>query len=259
MFAVQWLKRIAAATLLLVRPFAAQAQSGDGITVLAAASLTNVMQEIGKTYQASTGKKIVFSFAGSMILAKQIEATAGADLFISADAESMDYLDQKNLIARGTRTNLLGNALVLIAPENSKVSLRIAPGFGLAAALGGGRLALATPDTVPAGRYGKAALMALGVWDSVKDRLAQGEDVRATLAYVARGETPLGIVYATDARIEPKVKMVGTFPENTHEPIVYPAALTKDAKPDTARFLAYLKTTGPRAAFERAGFSVPVK
>jgi molybdate transport system substrate-binding protein len=259
MFAVRRLTRIAAAALLLVLPFAAQAQTGDSITVLAAASLTNVMQELGKTYQASTGKKIVFSFAGSMILAKQIEASAGADLFISADAESMDYLDQKNLIARDSRTNLLGNALVLIAPTSSKISLRIAPGFGLAAALGGGRLALATPDSVPAGRYGKAALTALGVWDSVKDRLAQGEDVRATLAYVARGEAPLGIVYATDAKIEPKVQVVGTFPESSHEPIVYPAALTKDAKPDAMRFLAYLKTTRPHAVFERAGFSVPTK
>jgi molybdate transport system substrate-binding protein len=256
MFAVQWLKGIATTTLLLLLPFAAQAQRGDGITVLAAASLTNVMQEIGKTYQASTGKKVVFSFAGSMILAKQIEASAGADLFISADTESMDYLDQKDLIARGTRTNLLGNALVLIAPKSSKISIRIAPGFGLALALGGGRLALATPDSVPAGRYGKAALTSLGVWDSVKDHLAQGEDVRATLAYVARGEAPLGLVYATDARIEPKVRVVGTFPENTHEAIVYPAALTRDAKPDAARFLAYLKIAGPRSVLERAGFIV---
>jgi molybdate transport system substrate-binding protein len=259
MFAVRWLNRVAAATLLLVMPFAAAAQTDRGITVLAAASLTNVMQEIGKTYEASTGRHVVFSFAGSMILAKQIEASAGADLFISADAESMEYLDRKNLIARGTRSNLLGNALVLIAPADSKTALRIAPGFGLAAALGSARLALATPESVPAGRYGKAALTALGVWDSVKDRLAQGEDVRATLAYVARGEAPLGVVYATDAKLEPKVKIVGTFPQNAHQPIVYPAALTKDANPDAALFLAYLKTPAPRAAFERAGFSMPVK
>jgi molybdate transport system substrate-binding protein len=254
--AVRWLKRIASAALLVLVPLAAQAQTGAGITVLAAASLTNVMQQIGKTYQTSTGQKVVFSFAGSMILAKQIEASTGADLFISADTESMDYLDAKNLIARNTRADLVGNALVLIAPASSKISLRIAPGFGLAQALGGGRLALATPQSVPAGRYGKAALTALGVWDSVKDRLAQGEDVRATLAYVARGEAPLGIVYATDARIEPKVRVVSTFPENTHEPIVYPAALTRDAKPDAARFLAYLKTLAARTVFERAGFTV---
>jgi molybdate transport system substrate-binding protein len=163
------------------------------------ASLTNVCAS--ESAEAATGKKVVFSFAASMILAKQIEASAGADMFISADSESMDYLQDRNLIAKPTRTNLLGNRLVLVAPADSKIRLSIAPRFKLAEALQGGRLALATVDSVPAGRYGKAALTALGVWDSVKDHLAQGEDVRATLAYVARGEAPLGIVYATDARI----------------------------------------------------------
>jgi molybdate transport system substrate-binding protein len=169
----------------------------------------------------------------------------------------MDYLDRKNLIARPTRMDLLANRLVLVAPASSRISLAITPRFKLAEALQGGRLALATVDSVPAGRYGKAALTALGVWDSVKDHLAQGEDVRATLAYVARGEAPLGIVYATDARIEPRVRVVATFPENTHEPIVYPVALTRDANPDAARFLAYLK--GPEAGriFSSAGFDIP--
>jgi molybdate transport system substrate-binding protein len=257
MYPLRRLKGIAASILLLL-PVTAQAQTGS-ITVLAAASLTNAMQEIGKTYTARAGKRVVFSFAGSMALAKQIEASAGADLFVSADTESMNYLDKKNLIARNSRTDLLTNSLVLIAPAASKISLRIAPAFELARALQGGRLALATPETVPAGRYGKDALIALGVWDTVKDHLAQGEDVRATLAYVARGEAPLGIVYATDAHIESKVRIVGTFPENTHEPIVYPAALTKDAKPDAALFLAYLKTPAARVIFERAGFSVLAK
>jgi molybdate transport system substrate-binding protein len=241
---------------LLLLPVAAAAQNAGRITVLAAASLTNVMQEIGKNYQTATGKQAVFSFAGSMILAKQIEASTGADMFISADTESMDYLDRKNLIERASRTILFGNSLVLIAPADSRITIRIAPGFKLADALMGGRLALADTQSVPAGRYGKAALMALGVWDSVKDRLAQGEDVRATLAYVARGEAPLGIVYATDARIEPRVRVAGAFPENTHEPIVYPAALTRDAKPDAASFLAYLKGPAARAVLERAGFTV---
>ena len=259
MYPLRWLKGIASAAFLLLQPLTAQAQTGQSITVLAAASLTNVMQEIGKSYEASAGKTVVFSFAGSMVLAKQIEASTGADLFISADTESMDYLDKKNLIARNTRTDLLGNRLVLIAPANSKTALRIAPGFGLAGALQGGRLALATPESVPAGRYAKAALTALGVWDSVKNQIAQGEDVRATLAYVARGETPLGIVYATDARIESKVRVVATFPDNSHEPIVYPTALTKDAKPDAALFLAYLKTPSARVIFERAGFTVLAK
>lgn len=256
MFPVRWLKRIASAMLLLLLPLAAQAQPRASITVLAAASLTNVMQQIGMDYQAATGKRALFSFAASMTLAKQIEASAGADMFISADSKSMDYLDQKNLIARPSRANLLGNSLVLVAPAGSKTALRITPGFKLADALMGGRLALANIDSVPAGRYGKAALTALGVWDEVKDRLAQGEDVRATLAYVARGEAPFGIVYATDARVEPKVRAVGTFPENTHEPIVYPVALTKDAKPEAAMFLAYLRSSKARAVLERAGFSV---
>jgi molybdate transport system substrate-binding protein len=253
---IRWLKLAASAMLLFLLPLTAQAQGRDSVTVFAAASLTNVMQQIGMNYQAATGKRAVFSFAGSMILAKQIEASAGADIFIAADSESMDYLDRKNLIAKGTRTNLLGNSLVLVAPGDSKIALRPAPGFRLAETLNGGRLALANAESVPAGRYGKAALTALGVWDGVKDRVAQGEDVRATLAYVARGEAPLGIVYATDARVEPKVRVVGNFPENTHEPIVYPAGLTKDAKPDAAAFLAYLKTPASRAVFERAGFTV---
>jgi molybdate transport system substrate-binding protein len=238
-------------------PIVSWAQTGRGITVLAAASLTNVMQEVGKRYEAATGKKVVFSFAASMILAKQIEASAGADMFISADSESMAYLDQKNLIAKPSRVNLLANRLVLVAPAASRISLSIVPRFKLAEALQGGRLALATVDSVPAGRYGKAALTALGVWDSVKDQLAQGEDVRATLAYVARGEAPLGIVYATDARIEPRVRVVATFPENTHERIVYPAALTRDANPDAARFLAYLRSREAGGIFAAAGFDVP--
>jgi molybdate transport system substrate-binding protein len=238
-------------------PFAASAQNARGITVLAAASLTNVMQDIGKRYEAdNSGKTVVFSFAASMILAKQIEASAGADMFISADSESMDYLESKNLITKATRTNLLRNRLVLVAPANSQIRLSIAPRFKLAEALQGGRLALATVESVPAGRYGKAALTALGVWDSVKDHLAQGEDVRATLAYVARGEAPLGIVYATDARIEPRVRVVATFPDNTHEPILYPAALTKDANSGAAQFLSYLRGPKARGIFAAAGFEM---
>jgi molybdate transport system substrate-binding protein len=251
-----WPGAIAAALLMLL-PLAARAQSRNAITVLAAASLSNVLQDVGLRYEAATGNKVIFSFAGSMILAKQIEASAGADIFISADRESMDYIDAKNLIARPTRVNLLGNSLVLVAPRDSRIALRIAPGFKLTEALNGGRLAIANVDTVPAGRYGKAALMALGVWDGIKDHLAQGEDVRATLAYVARGEAPLGIVYATDARIEPKVRQVAIFPQNTHEPIVYPAALTKDAKPAASAFLAYLTGSDARAVFQRAGFALP--
>jgi molybdate transport system substrate-binding protein len=246
-----------AVALLLLSPLTFAAQTTDRITVLAAASLTDALQEIGKAYEASTGRRVAFSFAGSMTLAKQIEASAGADMFISADSESMDYLDSRGLIAKPTRQNLLTNDLVLIAPADSKTTLQVDPSMRLAEALMGGRLAVANTEVVPAGRYGKAALMALGVWDSIKDRLAQGEDVRATLAYVARGEAPLGIVYATDARVEPRVRVVGIFPAATHEPIVYPVALTKDAKPEATAFLAYLKGPQAHAVFTRVGFGLP--
>jgi len=241
---------------LIALPLPAAAQTADRLMVFAAASLTNTLNEIGRDYGRARGKRVVFAFAASMTLAKQIEASSGADVFIAADAESMDYLEQRGLIAKPTRQNLLGNSLVLIAPADSKVALAIAPRMKLAEALAGGRLALANVDSVPAGRYGKAALTALGVWNSVANHLAQGDDVRTTLAYVARGEAPLGIVYATDARIEPRVRVVGTFPANSHPPIVYPVASTADAKPDAAFFLAYLKSREARAVFERAGFRV---
>jgi molybdate transport system substrate-binding protein len=191
-----------------------------------------------------------------MTLARQIELSTGADLFVAADLESMDYLDQRGRIARSTRRNLLGNRLVLVAPAGSSLSLEIAPRMRIAEALGRGRLAMANIEVVPAGRYGKAALTALGVWESVANRLAQGDDVRTALSYVARGEAPLGIVYATDVRVEPRVRVVGTFPETIHPPIVYPAALTGEGKADAAQFLSYLQSPQARTVFERAGFTV---
>ncbi len=228
----------------------------DAALVFAAASLADVLQDVGKSYESASGKKLTLSFAGSMALAKQIEASAGADIFIAADTDSMDYVDSRGLIAKASRKNLLGNSLVLVAPREAKITLKIAPGFLIAEALGGGRLAVANTDTVPAGRYAKAALMTLGAWDGVAGHLAQGEDVRAALAFVARGEAPLGIVYATDASVEPKVKIVGTFPANSHPQIVYPVALTKEAKPDAAAFLRYLDWAQARMAFVKAGFIV---
>jgi molybdate transport system substrate-binding protein len=245
--------------LVALCPVPSLGQNAQRVTVLAAASLTDALQEIGKSYETATGKRVSFSFAGSMTLAKQIESSAGADLFVSADAESMDYLQMRGLLTEGTRADLLGNRLVLVAPADSKTTLAIAPNFPLAAALGNGRLALANVETVPAGRYAKAALTALGVWQSVAGKLAQGEDVRAALAYVARGEAPFGIVYATDARAERRVRVVGVFPNNTHAPIVYPVALVKDAKPEAGAFLTYLKSPAARAVFERAGFTVPAR
>jgi molybdate transport system substrate-binding protein len=225
------------------------------LLVFAAASLTNVLPGIARSYEATTGRKARFSFAASMTLARQIEAASGADLFVSADQESMDYLAMRGLLQPGTRRDILRNRLVLIAPVDANVALAIGRNFPLARALGSGRLALANTMTVPAGRYARAALTALGVWDSVANRLAEGEDVRATLAYVARGEAPLGIVYASDARVEPKVKVVGVFPEDTHPAIIYPAALVKDGRADAATFADYLRSPMAQAIFEKAGFT----
>ena len=250
------IRLITLALLTAMAGHTASAQNADRIVVFAAASLTDSLQEIAAGYQREQGGRVVFSFAASMTLARQIELSAGADMFISADADSMNYLEQRGRIAKPTRRDLLGNRLVLVAPRDSNVALEIRPGMRIAEALRGGRLAMANVDTVPAGRYGKAALTALGVWPGIAGRLAQGDDVRTALSYVARGEAPLGIVYVTDALVEPRVRVVATFPENTHPPIVYPVALTTEAKPAAAQFLAYLQGPQARAVFERAGFSV---
>ncbi|HWA41902.1 MAG TPA: molybdate ABC transporter substrate-binding protein [Hypericibacter adhaerens] len=239
---------------LLVAPVATWAAD---TVVFAAASLKNALDAAAKDYEAKTGHKIAISYAGSSALAKQIEQGAPADIFISADLDWMDYLAGKKLIADDTRRNLLGNTLVLVAPADSSVSIKIAPGFDLAKALGDGRLAMADPASVPAGKYGKAALEKLGVWDSVKDKVAQAENVRAALAFIAQGEAPLGIVYQTDATAEPKVKVVDTFPADTHPPIIYPVALTASStSPDAKAFLDYLGSEEARKAFEGQGFQV---
>jgi len=226
------------------------------LTVFAAASLTDTLKDVGDAYKRDSGKTVAFSFAASSALARQIEASSGADVFISADTDWMGYLDARGLIDHASRVDLLGNSLVLIAPAGSAVNLAIKPHFDLAAALGGGRLALADPASVPAGKYAKAALMALGVWDMVADRVVPAENVRVALAYVARGEVPLGIVYATDARAEANVRIVDTFPASSHPRIVYPAALTKDANPNARAFLAYLFGARAKAIFAKAGFAV---
>ncbi|HSZ74751.1 MAG TPA: molybdate ABC transporter substrate-binding protein [Rhizomicrobium sp.] len=244
------------AAILLTALFAASPAFAADITVFAAASLSDVLKEIGKNYEAKTGQHVVFSFAASSALARQIEASGGADMFISADMDWMDELDGKNLIAKDTRKNLLGNTLVLISPVDLKVTLKIAPHFALAHDLGQSRLAIAEPGSVPAGKYAKEALTKLDVWNDVADRTAPAENVRAALAYVARGEAPFGIVYRTDAMAEPKVRIVDTFPESTHAPIVYPTALTKDAKPEARGFLDYIESAEARAVFEKDGFAV---
>lgn len=252
MSAFKVLRAMLVGALVALVPVMARADA----VVFAAASLSDALKEVGDAYKAKSGQSAKFSFAASSVLAKQIEASGGADIFISADRDWMDYLDNKSFIAHDTRKDLLGNHLVLIAPATSSASIAIAPHFDLAGALGGGRLALADPDTVPAGKYAKSALTSLGVWNGVVDHIVSAENVRVALAYVARGEAPLGIVYTTDAMAEPKVRIVGTFPDNTHAAIVYPVALTKDAKPEAKAFLDFM--SGPEAAaiYAKAGFIV---
>jgi len=227
------------------------------VLVFAAASLTNALQEIGAAYEKSAAVRVKVSFDASSSLAHQIEAGAPADLFFSADTQWMDYLESRHLIQPATRRNVLGNRLVLIAPTASQIKLKIAPHFPLAAALGQGRLATADPDSVPAGRYARSALSTLGVWNDVADHLARAENVRAALAYVARSEAPLGIVYSSDALVEKNVRVVDTFPANTHEPIVYPVALTTSAKGEAAGFLGYLLGPQAREVFVKYGFTKP--
>ena len=242
--------------LLLVLAGIAQAEPRD-VTVYGAASLTNALQDIGAKFGASGGAKVKFSFAASSLLARQIEAGSDADMFFSADTEWMTYLADRSLVQTATRKDVLGNHLVLIAPTNSTVQLEIKPGFPLAQALGDGRLAVADPDSVPAGKYARQALTSLGVWGSVAERLVRAENVRVALTYVARAEAPLGIVYETDAKAEPKVKSIGTFPPNSHLPIVYPVALTTHSTSAEAKaFLAYVE--GPQAAdiFRKYGFII---
>jgi molybdate transport system substrate-binding protein len=227
------------------------------LIVFAAASLKDALDEVNAGYQRENSRETATSYAASSTLAKQIEAAAPADIFISADLDWMDYLAKKDLIKPQTRANLLGNRLVLIAPANSSAKLSITPNFQLAQALGNGRLAIADPNGVPAGRYGKAALEALGVWSSVADRLAPAENVRATLALVSRGEAPLGIVYQTDADADKAVKIVGTFPPDSHPPIIYPiAVVAASTNPGTVGYIAFLKSPAARILFEKHGFTV---
>ncbi|HEV8680632.1 MAG TPA: molybdate ABC transporter substrate-binding protein [Stellaceae bacterium] len=247
------LANAASAFALAVSP--AIAAAGD-LVVFAAASLKTALDAIAAEWWRDSGKRAVISYAASSALARQIENGAPASLFISADLKWMDYLQQRQLIDGQTRVDLLGNMLVLVAPQKSPVQATIAPGFPLAALIGDRHLAMAEPNSVPAGIYGKAALSQLGVWPAVERRVAAAENVRAALALVARGEAPLGIVYRTDAAAEPAVRIVATFPAGSHPPIVYPMALTKDAPPEAAAFAAYLRRPDARQLFEAQGFTM---
>ena len=250
--------RALAATLLLALASTGTALAAD-VTVFGAASLSEALKEIAVNYEKQSGKQVAVSLAASSALARQIEASSGADIFISADLDWMDYLDNKGLIQHDTRENLLGNKLVLVAGKDAGTNITIAPHFDLLGALKGGRLAMADPDSVPAGKYGRTALISLGAWNGVVNRVVNAENVRVALAYVARGEAPLGIVYETDAKADKNVKIVGEFPENSHQPILYPAALVKDAKPEARTFLAYLASPVARAIFEKDGFTFLAK
>ncbi|MGC2410329.1 MAG: molybdate ABC transporter substrate-binding protein [Methyloceanibacter sp.] len=228
-----------------------------GPVVFAAASLKDALDGVSAAWQKETGKSTVISYAASSALAKQIEQGAPADVFISADEAWMDYLAKRNLIEPDTRFDLLGNGLVLIAPKDATLTAKIARSFPLASLLGDGRLAMAETGSVPAGKYGKAALETLGVWDAVKDKVAQTENVRAALVLVSRSEAPLGIVYATDAKADPNVKVLDIFPEDTHPPIVYPVAImAASANADADAFVTYLKSSTARRVFEAQGFNV---
>jgi molybdate transport system substrate-binding protein len=246
---------LALATLWLAAPARAQDGAQPDLLVFAAASLTNAFDEIGASYTRDTGQSVKFSYAASSALARQLEAGARADVFASADAEWMDYVQTRKLIDSATRRDLLSNRLVLIAPAASDVKLAIAPGFKLAEALGTtGRLATGDPEYVPVGKYARSALTSLGVWTDVADRLVRADNVRTALAFVSRGEAPLGVVYATDAQVDRGVRIVDTFPESSHPRIVYPVAVTVSARPGATRFVESLRRPEAQATFQKYGF-----
>lgn len=240
----------------LIGALPAQAQT-RGPVVLAAASLQEALNDAANTWAARKHPKPIISFAGSSALARQIEVGAPADLFISADEEWMDHVAKRGLIRAGTRVTFLSNQLVLVAPAAARTRLSIRRHFPLARALGNGRLSMADPDSVPAGKYGKASLISLGVWPSVENKVARAENVRAALALVERGEAPFGIVYNTDARASARVRIAGIFPSGSHPPITYPiATLRASTNPEAEGFRRFILSREGKACFARRGFSV---
>lgn len=241
---------------ILFGSFHAPAFAQDkSLTVFAAASMKNALDDINAAYTARSGVKMVASYAASSALAKQIEQGAPADIFVSADPDWMDYAIGKKTINQPTRVNLLGNSIVLIAPKDSKLDkVAIGQGFDLAKLAGDGRIASGDVRSVPSGKYAKAALERLGAWQAAEPKFAMAENVRAALALVARNEAPFGIVYSTDAKVEPGVKIVGTFPAESHPAILYPVAATATAKPAAAAYLTFLASSAAKTIFERYGF-----
>jgi molybdate transport system substrate-binding protein len=237
-------------------PTAAQ----DRLTIFAAASMKNALDDVDAAFTQSTGIKTAASYAATSALVKQVEAGAPADIFLSADTDWMDYAQTHKLIEPGTRFNLLGNRLVLIAPAASRIdAIHIEPGMNLASYAGDSRIATGDVQAVPVGRYARAALLALGCWENVAPKLLMTENVRAALVLVARREAALGIVYETDAKVEPKVKVVARFPDGFFVPIVYPVAKTMGAAPLAGRYLDFLRSDVARAIFENYGFNYLAK
>jgi molybdate transport system substrate-binding protein len=249
------------AFILLGGSFSSPIHAQDkSLTVFAAASMKNALDEVDAAYTAKTGVKISASYAASSVLAKQIEQGAPADIFVSADTDWMDYAISKKSINVPTRADLLGNSIVLIAPKDSKIGdVTIGQGFDLATLAGDGKIATGDVKSVPVGKYAQAALEKLGAWKAAESKFAMAESVRAALTLVARGEAVLGIVYSTDAKVEPGVKIVGTFPASSHPPIIYPVAATQSAKSEAADYLAFLKSSASRTIMEKYGFSFLIK
>jgi molybdate transport system substrate-binding protein len=242
-------------TILCAWPFAT-ASAQKSITVFAAASMKNALDDVDTAFTERTGIKVVASYAASSVLAKQIQQGAPADIFMSADTDWMDYAVDKKAVNEASRVNLLGNSLVLIAPKDSRINqVMIGPGFDLAKLAGNGRIATGDVSAVPIGKYAKAALEKFGSWKAAEPKFAMAESVRAALILVARGEAVLGIVYATDARVESGVKIVGTFPPDSHPPIIYPVAATTAARSDASSYLAFLRSSAAKTIFEKYGFS----
>ena len=243
-------------TILCGSAFSPALAQDKSLIVFAAASMKNALDDIDAAYTAKTGVKVVASYAASSALAKQIEQGAPADIFVSADTDWMDYATAKKNINEPTRVNLLGNSIVLIAPRDSKIdNVAIAPGFDLAKLAGDGKIATGDVKGVPVGKYAKAALEKLGAWQAAEPKFAMAESVRAALTLVARDEAVLGIVYSTDAKVEPGVKIVGSFPADSHPPIVYPVAATAVAKAEAAGYLAFLRSSAAKTIFEKYGFA----
>jgi molybdate transport system substrate-binding protein len=251
---------LAALTLLCGSATSPALAQDKSITVFAAASIKNALDEVDNAYTAKSGVKVIVSYAASSTLAKQIEQGAPADVFVSADTDWMEYAIAKKTINESTRVNLLGNSIVLVAPADSKINnVTIGSGFDLAKLAGADKIATGDVKSVPVGKYAKAALEKLGAWPAAEPKFAMAENVRAALTLVARGEAALGIVYSTDAKVEPGVKIVGRFPADSHPPIIYPLAATASAKPEAAGYLSFLGSSAAKAIFEKYGFTLLIR